>query len=58
MTRRLRQWMAFVALALGLTIIVLFVRRAAIEDKMLREELDGYTEYAATVRYRLVPGIW
>ena len=39
-------------------IIVMFVRRAAIEDKMLREELDGYTEYAATVRYRLVPGIW
>jgi protein-S-isoprenylcysteine O-methyltransferase Ste14 len=28
------------------------------EEKMLREELDGYDEYADEVHYRLVPGVW
>jgi len=32
--------------------------RTALEDKTLLEELDGYKEYAARVRYRLLPGIW
>jgi protein-S-isoprenylcysteine O-methyltransferase Ste14 len=34
------------------------VRGTAIEDQMLREELAGYADYAAKVRYRLIPGIW
>jgi protein-S-isoprenylcysteine O-methyltransferase Ste14 len=32
--------------------------RTALEDKTLLEELDGYKEYAARVRYRLLPGVW
>jgi len=28
------------------------------EEKMLREELAGYDEYAQKVHYRLVPGVW
>jgi protein-S-isoprenylcysteine O-methyltransferase Ste14 len=28
------------------------------EEKMLRQELDGYDEYTQKVHYRLVPGIW
>jgi protein-S-isoprenylcysteine O-methyltransferase Ste14 len=28
------------------------------EEKMLRQELAGYDEYAHTVHYRLVPGVW
>ncbi len=28
------------------------------EEKMLREELDGYQEYTEQVHYRLVPGVW
>jgi protein-S-isoprenylcysteine O-methyltransferase Ste14 len=28
------------------------------EEKMLREELDGYDAYADEVHYRLVPGVW
>jgi protein-S-isoprenylcysteine O-methyltransferase Ste14 len=32
--------------------------RTALEDKTLLEELDGYEEYAAQTRYRLLPGIW
>lgn len=34
------------------------VVRTALEDKTLLQELDGYREYAAHVRYRLLPGIW
>lgn len=32
--------------------------RTALEDRTLREELEGYEAYAGRVRYRLVPGIW
>lgn len=28
------------------------------EEKMLKQELDGYSEYTQKVRYRLVPYIW
>ena len=34
------------------------IYRARIEDQMLRGELAGYADYAARVRYRLIPGIW
>jgi protein-S-isoprenylcysteine O-methyltransferase Ste14 len=33
-------------------------RMTAIEDRMLRNELDGYAEYAAHVRSHLIPGLW
>lgn len=32
--------------------------RTALEDRALRADLDGYAEYAGSVRNRLVPGIW
>lgn len=32
--------------------------RAVQEERTLRAELPGYVEYAARVRYRLVPGVW
>ncbi len=35
-----------------------YVVRTALEDGMLQEELDGYTEYAQQTRYRLLPTIW
>src|SRR5574341_1435484 len=31
------------------------VRVTALEDRMLRDELAGYADYAAIVRYRLIP---
>jgi protein-S-isoprenylcysteine O-methyltransferase Ste14 len=37
---------------------VITVRVTAIEDQMLRDELAGYSDYAARVRYRLIPGVW
>ena len=32
--------------------------RTALEDRTLQEELEGYHDYAARVRYRLLPGVW
>jgi protein-S-isoprenylcysteine O-methyltransferase Ste14 len=46
------------ALLPGAVIGVLFVIRTALEDRMLHNELPGYGEYKAKVRYRLVPGLW
>ena len=34
------------------------VARTALEDRMLREGLDGYAAYAGRVRWRLVPWVW
>ena len=47
-------WVLAPAGAVGL----LFVIRTAFEDRMLRETLPGYEDYAQKTRYRLVPGIW
>jgi len=40
-----------------LLVVNLFVR-TELEDRTLQAELDGYKEYAARVRYRLIPGVW
>jgi protein-S-isoprenylcysteine O-methyltransferase Ste14 len=37
---------------------LLFIIRAALEDRTLQNELGGYREYAQKVRYRLLPGVW
>jgi protein-S-isoprenylcysteine O-methyltransferase Ste14 len=42
----------------ALVTIALNVVRTALEDRTLQAELPGYKEYAAQVRYRLVPRIW
>jgi protein-S-isoprenylcysteine O-methyltransferase Ste14 len=46
------------ALIPAAVIAFLFVLRTAFEDGALRSELEGYTDYARRVRYRLVPGVW
>ena len=45
-------------LALAPLFAVLFAVRAGIEERALVAGLPGYADYAARVRYRLVPGIW
>ena len=45
-------------LALSPVIILLFAIRAVLEERTLMAELPGYTDYAARVRYRLIPGVW
>ena len=42
----------------GLVCALLIILRTVLEDRTLQEELTGYMEYTAQVRYRLLPGIW
>ncbi len=49
---------SWVALVPALGFVALFVRRTAVEDRMLTAELPGYVEYARRVRWRLVPGVF
>jgi protein-S-isoprenylcysteine O-methyltransferase Ste14 len=42
----------------GCVLLGLFMARILIEEGTLRRELQGYNEYAARVRYRLIPGVW
>ena len=51
----LSSWLSLVP---GVLITLLFVHRAYKEDRFLREKLDGYLEYSADVRYRLLPAVW
>jgi protein-S-isoprenylcysteine O-methyltransferase Ste14 len=41
----------------GLAVAGMMVR-TALEDRLLRADLEGYEEYAVKVRSRLLPGIW
>ena len=38
--------------------VVLLMVRIAGEERLLRRDLPGYEEYAARVKYRLIPGVW
>ncbi len=46
---------ALIPTAVGTLVIVV---RIMLEDRTLQEELEGYKDYAARVRYRLIPGVW
>jgi protein-S-isoprenylcysteine O-methyltransferase Ste14 len=37
---------------------MLFIARTILEDGTLQKELPGYVDYAARVKYRLLPRIW
>ncbi|MCC6875246.1 MAG: isoprenylcysteine carboxylmethyltransferase family protein [Sandaracinaceae bacterium] len=51
----LESWWALVP---TLLVTIVLVVRTILEDRTLQEELPGYREYAARVRYRLIPGVW
>ena len=59
-------WLASVPLIFGslyafapfVLYTALMALRTYLEDRTLREELRGYSEYSERVRYRLVPWIW
>jgi protein-S-isoprenylcysteine O-methyltransferase Ste14 len=59
-------WMLSTPLMLGsawafvpaLLAVIGFAIRTALEDRTLQAELPGYADYAARVRFRLVPGVW
>jgi protein-S-isoprenylcysteine O-methyltransferase Ste14 len=45
-------------LLFALLLVVGVARRAVMEERTLRAELQGYTEYMGQVKYRFVPGVW
>jgi protein-S-isoprenylcysteine O-methyltransferase Ste14 len=47
-------WTLIPAILIVITIII----RTSLEDKTLQQKLEGYSEYANQVPYRLLPGIW
>jgi protein-S-isoprenylcysteine O-methyltransferase Ste14 len=52
----LDSWIATVLLAVCTMPFLLY--RIVAEDRMLHAELPGYRDYAARVRWRLLPGVW
>lgn len=59
-------WMSSIPLILGslytlLPVMIysaMMVLRTHLEDRTLRDELPGYSEYADRVKYRLIPWVW
>src|SRR5712691_5753233 len=51
----LGSWLGLLVLVLTIPVLVL---RILDEEKLLKDELRGYREYAQHVRYRLVPFVW
>lgn len=49
---------SFWALIPAITTVILFIVRTSFEDNTLKNKLEGYKEYADTVKYRLLSGIW
>ena len=51
----LGSWWSFLPL---IPAVGLILRRTILEDRYLREHLEGYLGYVERVRYRLLPGAW
>jgi protein-S-isoprenylcysteine O-methyltransferase Ste14 len=47
-----------VALGAAALFCVVLGVRTALEDRTLHGELDGYSDYARRVRFRIFPGVW
>ena len=57
MTLTLSHYLILAAVLFSISIAGIVIR-TALEDMTLRAKLDGYEQYTARVRYRLIPGIW
>jgi len=51
----LRSWYGVI---LGAIFMVILAIRAVLEERTLRDELSGYSDYMAQVKYRLIPYVW
>ena len=49
---------SWVALPFSLPMILVIALRLLDEEKFLKQNLDGYTEYCQKVRYHLIPNVW
>jgi protein-S-isoprenylcysteine O-methyltransferase Ste14 len=48
----------YAALMLTVCTVPFLLYRVIAEDRVLHAELPGYSDYAARVRWRLMPGVW
>lgn len=46
------------ALLFAIPLLAILIWRLLDEERVLRRDLPGYTDYCRQVRYRLVPGVW
>lgn len=52
-------WLESFAAALGAGLpVAILVLRIILEERFLRRQLQGYDDYTARVRRRLIPGLW
>lgn len=51
----LESYWAYIPSGIG---IVSMIIRTSLEDRTLQNELSGYSEYALTTKYRLIPFVW
>jgi protein-S-isoprenylcysteine O-methyltransferase Ste14 len=54
-------FLMFGTLAVGIISLIIIVTiwiRTYLEDKMLKNELEGYLDYSKNTKYRLIPFIW
>lgn len=49
---------AWFGVLLGLVLLIVLARRAVLEERTLRDQLRGYADYMAQVKYRFVPFVW
>jgi protein-S-isoprenylcysteine O-methyltransferase Ste14 len=49
---------SYVALPVFWLLVPTLAFRLIHEERILRQELPGYTEYCERTRFRLVPGVW
>ena len=49
---------SWTGLLLGAVIVAMLAWRAVGEERTLREQLEGYDDYASRVRFRLIPRVW
>lgn len=49
---------SYAAVLLAIVFIVLLVVRIQLEEKFLKQKLNGYDAYTEKVRYRLLPYLW
>jgi protein-S-isoprenylcysteine O-methyltransferase Ste14 len=47
-----------VGLVMGLVLIVTIAARAVGEEKMLKQELEGYSDYVKRVKWRIIPFVF
>ncbi len=49
---------SWIALIPAIIVVAGYIVRTALEDSFLQKNLPGYRDYVATVKYRLIPGVW